>query len=112
MENRKDKMIELVKKGFSYQDIGDVFDISRQRVHQLIKDIPSHNYPRNPLLKTVSLLPKSKYRFRFNILQWHTIGFILKNGKRTKNGGRYLDTLQIKKYLQKHYRAKFKKMVF
>jgi DNA-directed RNA polymerase specialized sigma subunit len=38
MEDRKQRMIELRKKGMSYQSIGKLMDISRQRVHQIISE--------------------------------------------------------------------------
>jgi hypothetical protein len=36
---RKDKMKELKKQGKTYQEIGKIFNLSRQRVHQIIMDI-------------------------------------------------------------------------
>lgn len=35
MENRVARMLELRRRGFSFQAIGDIFGVSRARVHQL-----------------------------------------------------------------------------
>ena len=36
---REDEMVSLRNLGLTYQQIGDVYGISRQRVHQVIRDI-------------------------------------------------------------------------
>lgn len=34
----KNMAIELFKQGYSYQEIGNKFNVSRQRIHQVVKD--------------------------------------------------------------------------
>ena len=41
---KKEELQKLVKKGLTYQEIGDKFNVSRQRIHQVLKDIKTVCY--------------------------------------------------------------------
>lgn len=52
--NRREIIFELYHKKYSYREIGEIIGISRQRVHQIIKDYVKDNYKSKKLLIKIS----------------------------------------------------------
>jgi len=76
-------ILRLKYKGFSYRDIGKIFDISHQRVEQIINNRKLNN----KVKKRIKILERDNYECQFcfdkNDIQIHHIDRNRKNNKPT-----------------------------
>ena len=68
--NKEEQIIQLRKEGKTYQEIGDIFKISRQRIHQIVNYIyiPS---PRKILPPHIVKERRKKYQRQYKLKRWH-----------------------------------------
>ncbi len=71
--DKKTQILEYRKQGKTYQEIGNIFKLSRQRIHHIVNYIyiPS---PRKILPPSYSSKEKrKKYQRQYNLKRWHKI---------------------------------------
>ena len=78
MEDRKEIIIRLINERYTYEKIGKIFGISRQRVHQILKEYKPKK------ISKISILERDNYECQFcfgkNKLEIHHL-----DGNRKKN---------------------------
>lgn len=69
--NRNEQIKKLRKEGFTYQELGKIFDISKQRIHQIVVGYKSPYYKSEKY---------KKYKREYSKKYWNK----LKVGKKQK----------------------------
>ena len=79
--NRKNIIINLYRQGNTYSQIGIIFGISRQRIHQIIRNISSRGYQGERILRRDNY--QCQFCFNNKKLEIHHLDQNRKNNKDT-----------------------------
>ena len=60
LEKRKKDIVKLIEKRLTYNQVGKMYGISRQRVHQIVKEFKNPK-PKKPYTK-LDIMPKTKVK--------------------------------------------------